>query len=49
MRFMVMHKVDARMEAGGPSPQRIIQAMGEFVQSAIKSNEVDIRADAGTV
>src|ERR1700733_4523626 len=34
---MVMHKVDAQMEAGGPPPQRIIQEMGEFVQSAIKS------------
>ena len=37
MRFMVMHKVDAQMEAGGPPPQRIIQEMGEFVQGAIKS------------
>ena len=37
MRFMVMHKVDAQMEAGGPPPQRIIQEMGEFVQRAIKS------------
>ena len=37
MRFMIMHKVDAQMEAGGPPPQRIIQDMGEFVQRAIKS------------
>ena len=37
MRFMVMHKVDAQMEAGGPPPQRIIQEMGEFVQRSIKS------------
>jgi hypothetical protein len=37
MRFMVMHKVDAVMEAGGPPPGHIIQDMGEFVQGAIKS------------
>src|SRR3954468_18460854 len=37
MRFMVMHKVDAQMEAGGPPPQRIIQEMGAFVQGAIKA------------
>ena len=37
MRFMVMHKVDALMEAGGPPPGRIIQEMGEFVQRGIKS------------
>jgi hypothetical protein len=37
MRFMVMHKVDAVMEAGGPPPGRIIQDMGEFIQGAIQS------------
>jgi hypothetical protein len=37
MRFMVMHKVDALMEAGGPPPTRIIQEMGTFVQGAIKA------------
>ena len=37
MRFMVMHKVDAQMEAGGPPPERIIQEMGAFVQDGIKS------------
>jgi hypothetical protein len=37
MRFMVMHKSDALMEAGGPPPKRIIQEMGQFVQGAIKA------------
>jgi hypothetical protein len=37
MRFMVMHKTDALMEAGGPPPERIVQEMGQFVQGAIKS------------
>lgn len=37
MRFMVMHKVDALMEAGGPPPERIIEEMGQLVQSGIKS------------
>jgi hypothetical protein len=37
MRFMVMHKVDANMEAGGPPPARIIQEMGQYVQGAIKA------------
>ena len=37
MRFMVMHKVDARMEAGGPPPQDIIQGMGAYVGNAIKA------------
>jgi hypothetical protein len=37
MRFMVMHKVDAHMEAGGPPSTRIIQEMGQLVQGAIKS------------
>jgi hypothetical protein len=37
MRFMVMHKVDALMEAGGPPPTGIIQEMGAYVQSSIKA------------
>jgi hypothetical protein len=37
MRFMVMHKVDAHMEAGGPPSQRIIDDMGRLVQDNLKS------------
>jgi hypothetical protein len=37
MRFMVMHKVDARMESGGPPNPQILQSMGELVQSSLKS------------
>lgn len=37
MRFMVMHKTDALMEAGGPPPEGIIQKMGEYIQGAIKA------------
>jgi hypothetical protein len=37
MRFMVMHKVDAKMEAGGPPSQQIIQNMGALVQGSLKS------------
>lgn len=37
MRFIVMHKVDANMEAGGPPSQSIIKDMGELVQSSIQS------------
>ncbi len=37
MRFMVMHKLDARMEAGGPPPTDIIAAMGKYVGDAIRS------------
>jgi hypothetical protein len=37
MRFMVMHKVDARMEAEEPPPARIVQEMGAFVQGQIKA------------
>jgi hypothetical protein len=36
MRFIVMHKVDARMEAGGPPDQVIIREMGELVQGSLK-------------
>jgi hypothetical protein len=37
MRFMVMHKVDANMEAGGPPPTRIVEQMGSYVGNAIKA------------
>ncbi|HEY0467574.1 MAG TPA: YciI family protein [Polyangiaceae bacterium] len=37
MRFMVMHKVDAKMEAGGPPDPQIIQNMGALVQESLKS------------
>jgi hypothetical protein len=39
MRFIVMHKVDATMEAGGPPSQEIITKMGALVQSSLKSGE----------
>ena len=35
MRFMVMHKVDANMEAGGPPSPHIIQSMGALVQESL--------------
>jgi hypothetical protein len=37
MRFMVTHKVDAQMEAGGPPSPRIVQEMGALVQDALKA------------
>ena len=37
MRFMVMHRVDAKMEAGEPPSQAIIEDMGRYVGDAIKS------------
>jgi hypothetical protein len=37
MRFMVMHKVDANMEAGGPLNQQIVQGMGALVQESLKN------------
>ena len=37
MRFIVMHKVDANMEAGGPPSQDIITQMGALVQESLKS------------
>jgi len=37
MRFMVMHKVDAKMEAGGPPDPQIIQSMGALVQESLKN------------
>jgi len=39
MRFMVMHKVDANMEAGGPPSQDIIARMGELVQGSLQRGE----------
>jgi hypothetical protein len=37
MRFMVMHKVDAKMEAGEPPDQQIIEKMGALVGESIQS------------
>jgi hypothetical protein len=37
MRFIVMHKVDAHMESGGPPSPHIIEHMGALVQESIKS------------
>src|SRR5262245_14434140 len=37
MRFMVMHKVDAKMEAGGPPDKEIIRGMGKLVGEGLKS------------
>ncbi|MEO8178883.1 MAG: YciI family protein [Deltaproteobacteria bacterium] len=37
MRFLVMHKVDANMEAGGPPSQQIIAGMGALVQESLKN------------
>lgn len=39
MRFMVMHKVDATMEAGGPPSKAIIEGMGRFIGNAIKAGQ----------
>lgn len=36
MRYMVMHKVDAHMEAGDPPNPTIIQDMGALVQGSLK-------------
>ncbi|HVY28368.1 MAG TPA: YciI family protein [Polyangiaceae bacterium] len=36
MRYIVMHKVDAVMEAGGPPDQSIIDDMGKLVQGSLK-------------
>jgi hypothetical protein len=40
MRFMVMHKVDAKMEAGGPPDQEIIQGMGALIGEGFKAGTV---------
>jgi hypothetical protein len=37
MRFMVMHKVDAKMDAGEPPDPQIIQHMGTLVQESLKN------------
>lgn len=37
MRYIVMHKLDDELEAGGPPAQRIIEDMGALVQESIKS------------
>lgn len=37
MRFIVMHKVDADMEAGSPPNQAIVSSMGQLVQESLKS------------
>jgi len=37
MRFMVMHKVDAPMEAGEPPARSIIEGMGALVGRSLKS------------
>src|SRR5687767_2113970 len=36
MRFMVMHKVDARMEAGERPPRSLISQMGALVGRSLK-------------
>lgn len=36
MRFMVMHKVDAHMEAGGKPDQELVQKMGALIGEAIE-------------
>ena len=37
MRFMVMHKVDAKGEAGEPPSRQIIERMGELIGESMKS------------
>jgi hypothetical protein len=37
MRFLVMHKNDAHMEAGGPPDQAIVDGMGALVQEGLKT------------
>src|SRR6186713_3283824 len=37
MRYIVMHKVDAQMEAGAPPDQKIIAGMGALVGEGLKS------------
>lgn len=37
MRYIVMHKVDDKMEAGTPPDQRIIQEMGSLVRESLSS------------
>src|SRR5262249_31708365 len=53
MRFMVMHKVDANMEAGRPPTGNIIKDMGALVQESLKSaifkNGADLHRSAARV
>jgi hypothetical protein len=37
MRFLVMHKNDAAMEAGGPPVQEFVDGMGALVQEGLRS------------
>src|SRR5687767_10398341 len=37
MRFIVMHKVDAKMEAGLPPDREIVEKMGSLVQEGLMS------------
>ena len=37
MRFIVMHKVDEKMETGAPPDQRIIQEMGALVRESLSN------------
>jgi hypothetical protein len=37
MRFIVMHKVDEKMEAGARPDQKIVQEMGKLIQESLKS------------
>jgi hypothetical protein len=37
MRYIVMHKVDAKMEAGAPPDARLIEEMGALVQESLKA------------
>ncbi|HET9959129.1 MAG TPA: hypothetical protein VFQ61_31780, partial [Polyangiaceae bacterium] len=37
MRFIVMHKVDEKMEAGAPPNQEIISAMGSLVRESLSN------------
>lgn len=39
MRFIVMHKVDPVMEAGGPPDKTIVEEMGQLVQESIKAGK----------
>jgi hypothetical protein len=36
MRFLVMHKVDANMEAAAPPSREIIEGMGQLVQGSLR-------------
>jgi hypothetical protein len=37
MRFLVMRRVDARMEAGGSPERRIIESTGALVVESLKN------------